>query len=100
MHVIRNKSISFFAHHLKHGRQAIDQNGILQNNKGTLVHDQFSSYFAYQCESHLCNAHILRDLTYVEQRFDAKWAKKIKDFFVHAKRQKDKNLKYRRFLLL
>ena len=91
MHVISNKSISFFAHHLKRGRQAMGQIGILQNYKGTLVHDRFSSYFAYQSEHSLCNAHILTDLTYVEQRGDDKWAKQSKDLLIHAKRQKDKN---------
>ena len=91
MHVISNKLISFFAHHLKRGKQAMNDIGLLDIYKGTLIHDRFSSYFSYQCEHSLCNAHILRDLTYVEQRFDAKWAKQIKTLLIRAKRHKDKD---------
>ena len=55
------------------------------------MHDRFSSYFSYQCGHSLCNAHILRDLTYVEERFDAQWAKKVKALLVRAKRHRDKD---------
>lgn len=91
MHVISNKTISFFSHHLKRGKQAMDDIGLLKNYNGTLVHDRFSSYFSYQCEHSLCNAHILRDLTYVEERFEADWAKQIKALLIRAKIKKDKN---------
>lgn len=91
MHVISNKTLSFFAHHLKRGRQAMDAIGLLEHYKGTLVHDRFSSYFAYKCDHSLCNAHILRDLAYVEERFNANWAKQMKDLLINAKQQKDNN---------
>ena len=35
MHVISNKTLSFFAHHLKRGRQAMDVIGLLEHYKGT-----------------------------------------------------------------
>ena len=91
MHVISNKNISFFAHHLKRGKQAMNDIGLLNSYKGTLIHDRFSSYFSYQCQHSLCNAHILRDLTYVEERFNAQWAKQIKALLIRAKRHKDKD---------
>jgi transposase len=91
MHVISNKTISFFAHHLKRGKQAMNDIGLLEIYKGTLIHDRFSSYFSYQCQHSLCNAHILRDLTYVEQCFDAQWAKQIKALLIRAKKHKDKD---------
>jgi transposase len=91
IHVISNNTLSFFAHHLKRGKQAMDDIEVLEHYKGTLVHDRFSSYFAYKCDHSLCNAHILRDLAYVEERFNAKWAKQIKDLLIGAKRKKDKN---------
>ncbi len=65
--------------------------GLLDMYRGTLVHDRFSSYFSYQCEHSLCNAHILRDLTYVEERFDAQWARQLKALLVRAKRHRDKD---------
>ena len=69
----------------------MDAIGVLQNYKGTLVHDRFSSYFSYPCEHSLCNAHILRDLTYVEERFNAIWAKQIKALLIRANKRKQKD---------
>ena len=89
MHVISNKAISFFGHHLKRGKEAMNAIGILENYKGILVHDRFSSYFSYNCDHSLCNAHILRNLVYVEETFDAHWAKQIKELLIRAKNKKD-----------
>jgi transposase len=91
MHVMSNKSISYFAHHLNRGRQAMDEIGLLALYKGTLIHDRFSSYFGYGCEHSLCNAHILRDLNYVEETFNATWARQIKELLLDAKKTKEKN---------
>jgi len=91
MHVISNKTISFFAHHLNRGRQAMDEIGLLERYKGTLIHDRFSSYFAYGCGHSLCNAHILRDLIYVEETFNANWAKQVRKLLIDAKQDREKN---------
>lgn len=95
VHVLSNATISFFAHHPKRGKQAMDDIGLLEKYKGILVHDRFASYFSYQCEHSLCNAHILRDLSYVEEAFEAPWAKEIGKLLVRAKTKKgrDANLK-------
>lgn len=91
IHVISNKTISFFAHHLKRGKQAMNDIGILENYNGILVHDRFSSYFSYSCDHSLCNAHILRDLIYVQEIFKAPWAKEIRKLLVKAKNDKEQN---------
>jgi len=91
MHVISNKTLSFFGHHLKRGRQAMDAIGVLKQYKGTLIHDRFSSYFAYECDHTLCNAHILRDLSYIEERFNVSWAKQIKGLLIRAKQKKEQD---------
>lgn len=91
IHVVSNKSISFFAHHLKRGKQAMDDIGILEKYNGILIHDRFSSYFSYQCHHSLCNAHILRDLVYVEETFEADWAKQIRNLLIRAKTKKDQD---------
>ncbi len=90
MHVISNKSISFFAHHLNRGKQAMNDIGILERYNGTLVHDRFSSYFSYSCDHSLCNAHILRDLVFVEESFNADRAKQIRKLICKAKLDKEK----------
>jgi transposase len=91
MHVLSTKTISYFAHHLNRGRQAMDEIGILEHYKGTLIHDRFSSYFGYGCDHSLCNAHILRDLIYVEETFNASWAKQIKTLLIEAKMAREQN---------
>ena len=91
MHVLSNERLSFFGAHKKRGKEAINDIGILQNYSGTLVHDRFSSYFSYKCNHSLCNAHILRDLNYVEEAFDAPWANQIKKLLVRAKNKKDED---------
>ena len=88
MHVVSNKTISFFTHHQKRGKEAMNQMGILPHYNGTLVHDRFSSYFSYHYKHSLCNAHILRDLVYVEETFRADWAKEIRKLLVRAKDKK------------
>ena len=91
IHVISNKSISFFAYHLNRGKQAMNAIGLLEKYKGTLVHDRFSSYFSYSCQHSLCNAHILRDLIYVEEAFNAPWAKSLRKLLIKAKNDKEQN---------
>lgn len=91
MHVISNATASLFAHHPNRGKKAMDDMGILELYRGTLVHDRFSSYFSYNCEHSLCNAHILRDLVYVEEAFEADWAEKIRKLLVKAKRDREKD---------
>lgn len=91
IHVVSNKAVSLFGHHLKRGKQAMDDIGVLQPYKGILVHDRFSSYFSYNCEHSLCNAHIIRNLIYVEEAFNATWAKQIRKLLIKAKKYKEKN---------
>jgi len=91
MHVLSNKTVSLFEHHLKRGKQAMNAMGILQHYTGNLVHDRFSSYFSYNCSHSLCNAHILRDLIYVEEAFNATWAREISNLLIKAKKDKEKN---------
>ncbi len=105
IHVLSNKQASFFAAHKKRGKEAMNDIGVLQHYRGNLVHDRFSSYFSYKCDHSLCNAHILRDLNYVEETFEAPWASQIKKLLVIAKNKKDKdpNIKsayYRRIYIL
>ena len=75
----------------------MDDIGILELYRGNLVHDRFSSYFSYQCEHSLCNAHILRDLIYVEENFDAPWAKEIRTLLIRGKNAKEKHHKLKPF---
>ncbi len=47
--------------------------------RGVAVHDGWSSYRKYEeCAHALCNAHHLRELTFVEEEHNQRWAAKMK----------------------
>ena len=66
VHVARTDNLTHLAFHAKRGRAAIEEIGIINEFTGTLVRDGFVSYQKYeQCRHSLCNAHLLRDLTFI-----------------------------------
>ena len=66
VHVARTKNFTHLAFHPKRGRDAIEEIGIIGEFTGTLVRDGFTAYRKYeQCQHSLCNAHLLRDLTFI-----------------------------------
>lgn len=84
MHVLSNEFASFFGSHPKRGKEAINDFGIIPLYKGNLVHDRFSPYFSYECEHSLCNAHILRELLYINETSQSKWAKDLSNLLVNV----------------
>jgi len=68
IHVARTEELTHDAFDERRGKAAVDEIGILPQFTGTLVRDGFSSYQWYgQCRHSLCNAHLLRDLVFVEE---------------------------------
>lgn len=66
VHVARTETLTHLAPHSHRGKAAFEAVGILNQFKGTLVRDGWFSYQWYQqCKHSLCNAHLLRDLTYI-----------------------------------
>lgn len=56
-----------------------DEQSILSEFKGVAVHDCWASYFLFNEMKHaLCNAHILRELTWIMETSQVKWAAKMK----------------------
>lgn len=91
MHVYSDSSRTLLEGHTKRGREAMDDIDIIGRTKGTVVHDRFSSYAAYDQVKHaLCNAHILRDLKSIEeQEIEPKWPGEIKKLLLRAKAYKE-----------
>ena len=66
VHIARTEQLTHLASHTHRGKAAFNAIGILNGFKGTLVRDGWFSYKWYsQCKHSLCNAHLLRDLTYI-----------------------------------
>ena len=68
VHVARTDHLTHYGFDARRGKAAMDSIGILPHFIGTLVRDGFSSYKWYErCRHSLCNAHLLRDLRFVEE---------------------------------
>lgn len=86
LHVASTPSLTFYAAHQKRGQAAMDEIGVLPKFRGTAVHDGLTSYWQYRdCRHALCNAHHLRELTFVEEELGQAWAKDLKDLLVEIK---------------
>ncbi len=88
LHVRSTDKLTYFYAHAKRGRIAMEEEGFLNQYVNTLIHDRLSSYNMYGETHGLCNAHILRDLKYVEE-LGAEWAAQIATLLVQIKRQKE-----------
>ena len=86
MHVASNLKFTYIGVHQKRGKEAIDGIGILPQFKGRAIHDAFKSYFQYDGLHGLCNAHHLRELTYIYEQEGQAWAKQMKDCLIGIKK--------------
>lgn len=92
-HVSSTALLTFIGFHAKRGKEAINEFGILPNFHNFAMHDFYSSYLKYACNHLLCNAHLLRELKYQTEELKQKWAKKLKDLIIQAKKLVDERKK-------
>jgi transposase len=64
--------------------EAIEAHGILPRRLGVLVHDCWAPYWQLDCIHALCNAHLLRELVYVQELTGQVWPQRMKDFLLNA----------------
>jgi transposase len=74
LHVACTDGLTYYCVHSKRGREAIDEMKILPQFEGKAVHDGWKSYQDYKCEHYLCNAHHLRELTFIWEQYQQAWA--------------------------
>jgi transposase len=74
LHVACTDGLTYYCVHSKRGREAIDEMEILPQFEGKAIHDGWKSYQNYECEHYLCNAHHLRELTFIWEQYQQAWA--------------------------
>jgi transposase len=83
LHNLSTRLLTWYGVHRHRGRQAIEAFGILRRFRGRLIHDCWASYFALKhCLHGLCNAHLLRELTFIHEVQGQPWAGKMCDLLV------------------
>ncbi len=85
VHVASSQMATLFTMHTKRGQEAMDEAGILPKFRGKAVHDHWFPYFAYRQVKHgLCNAHHLREVTFVYEQKQEDWARRMHDVLILA----------------
>jgi transposase len=91
LHNASTPSLTFHGIHAKRGTDAMRAFGILPFFRGVAVHDHWDPYFTFEeCLHSLCNAHILRELTFLFEVQAIKWAGRMKRLLVAILRHVEK----------
>ena len=86
IHVASSSLATFYGMHTKRGQEAINEFNVLPQFRGSPIHDHWFPYFAYSQIVHgLCNAHHLRELTFVYEEEKEEWAQTMKGLLINAK---------------
>ncbi len=85
IHVYSSGDITLKRLHRRRGKEAIEYIDIVPRYGGVIIHDCWASYLSYaHCGHGLCGAHLLRELTFIVQANDYRWAANLKALLKEA----------------
>ncbi len=90
VHVASNVLCTFLACHKRRGTPAMDEIGVIAKMTGVAVHDGWKPYRSYDVVHALCNAHHIRELDGVTERFHQDWAEQRVSLLLDAKEAVEK----------
>ena len=85
LHVACNGWLTAYFIDPKRGQLALDAIDILPNFEGVSIHDGLASYGKYDSTHALCNAHHLRELQFIVERYEQDWASEMMTLLVEIK---------------
>ncbi|HEY1831017.1 MAG TPA: IS66 family transposase [Acidimicrobiales bacterium] len=85
VHVASSALYTLLCCHKRRGGIAMDDMGVIEAMTGVAVHDGWKPYRSYDVVHALCNAHHLRELDGVIERFGQEWAQQMITLLLDAK---------------
>jgi transposase len=90
LHLTSSELLTYYEIHPKRGLEAFEAIGILPKRKGKVIHDGWKSYQQYEHLFHaFCNAHHLRELIFIHERYSQDWAEGMIKLLVEIKKAVD-----------
>lgn len=86
IHSASTEQVTCYHVDAKRGQEGMDQAGILPKRTETCVHDDWKPYYAYSEAAHAaCNAHHLRELTFLQEQYPQDWEAQMAQLLLKIK---------------